>query len=347
MKFKARAIADYLGGTIEGDENVEVSKISRIEEGKEGSLSFLANPKYEHYLYNTKSSIVLVNKSLKISKKITTTLIKVDDAYKSFASLLDLYQQSKPSPTGVSELASIAKSAKIGQDAYIGEYSVISEKAELGDKVKIYPQVYIGDNVRIGNGTILYPGVIIYPDCVIGNDCILHAGVVVGSDGFGFAPQEGSEHKKVPQVGNVIIEDNVEIGANTTIDRATMSSTIIRKGAKLDNLIQIAHNVEIGERTFIAAQSGISGSTKIGKDCMIGGQVGFAGHLTIADKVKIGAQSGIQSSIKDKGSTIQGTPAISLINFQKSSIVFKMLPDLNRKISGLQREIDKLKNKKN
>ncbi len=345
MKFTARVIADFLGGTIDGDENIEVHNISKIEEGKSGTLSFLANPKYEHYLYTTEASIVLINKSLKLNKAVGATLIKVDNAHKAFASLLELYNQSLPKPQGISDNASVSKSAKIGKEVYIGDFAVVANNAEIGDNVLIYPQVYIAENVKIGDGTILYPGVVIYNNSVLGKNCILHAGVVVGSDGFGFVPQSEEEHKKVPQIGNVIIEDNVEIGANTTIDRATLGSTIIRKGVKLDNLIQIAHNVEIGEKTFMAAQCGVSGSTKIGKECLIGGQVGFAGHLTIADKVKIGAQSGIASNIKEEGATIQGTPAIRLMNFQKSSIVFKKLPELNKQIAQMQKEIDELKSK--
>ncbi len=345
MKFTARVIADFLGGIIERDENTEVHNISKIEEGKPGTLSFMANPKYEHYLYTTKSSIVLINKSLKINKAVNTTLIKVDDAYKSFASLLELYQQSLPKPSGISDNSSVSKSAKVGKNVYIGDYAVVSDNANIGDNVLIYPQVYIAENVTIGDNTVIYPGVVIYNNSVLGNNCIIHAGVVIGADGFGFVPQNEEEHKKVPQIGNVIIEDNVEIGANTTIDRATLGSTIIRRGVKLDNLIQIAHNVEIGEKTFIAAQTGISGSTKIGKECLIGGQVGFVGHSKIADKVKIGAQSGIQSSVKDEGAAIQGTPALPIMNFQKSSIVFKMLPQLNRQIAQMQREIDELKAK--
>ncbi len=346
MKFTAKTIADFLGGVIEGDETVEVNNISKIEEGKKGTLSFLANPKYEQYLYSTESSIVLINKSLVLAKDVSATLIRVEDAYKAFASLLDLYQQSRAVPTGISEKSHIDKSAKIGEDIYVGEFSVIASNAQIGNNVKIHAQVYVGENVKIGDNTVLYPGVKIYHDSVVGKDCVLHAGVVLGADGFGFAPQTEGEHKKVPQIGNVVIEDNVEIGANTTIDRATIGSTIIRKGAKLDNLIQIAHNVEVGERTFIAAQCGVSGSTKIGKDCLIGGQVGFSGHIKIADKVKIGAQSGIQSNIKEEGATLQGYPAINLMNFQKSSIVFKVLPDLNRKIAALQREIEELKQEK-
>jgi UDP-3-O-[3-hydroxymyristoyl] glucosamine N-acyltransferase len=343
MKFTAQKIADFLGGIIEGDADVEVTDVSKIEEGKKATLSFLANPKYENFLYTTKSSIVLVNKSLKLQKKVNTTLIRVEDAYKAFASLLELYQQSKPELVGIDELSSIDKSATIGENVYIGTFSIVSKNCKIGNNVKIHQQVFVGENVVIDDGTELYPGVKIYPDSKLGQNCVIHSGVVIGGDGFGFAPQTGEEHKKVPQVGNVIIEDNVEIGSNTTIDRATMGSTIIRKGAKLDNLIQIAHNVEVGERTFIAAQTGVSGSTKIGKDCLIGGQVGFAGHITIADGVKIGAQSGIASSIKEKGTAIQGSPAINLMNFQKSSIVFKLLPDLRKEIFDLKRELEEYK----
>jgi len=343
MRFTAQKIADFLGGTIEGNANVEVTGVSKIEEGVKETLSFLANPKYENYLYTTNSSVVLINKSFKLQKKVNCTIIRVEDAYQAFASLLELYQQSKPELEGIDKLSSVDDSATIGKKVYIGTFSIISKNAKIGANVKIHQQVFIGENVVIGDNTILYPGVKIYHDSKLGNDCVVHSGVVIGGDGFGFAPQTGEEHKKVPQVGNVIIEDNVEIGSNTTIDRATIGSTIIKKGVKLDNLIQVAHNVEIGERTFIAAQTGISGSTKIGKDCLVGGQVGFAGHLTIADGVKIGAQSGIPSSIKEKGAIIQGTPAINLMNFQKSSIVFKLLPDLRREIIDLKRELEEYK----
>lgn len=343
MKFTAQQIADFLGGTVEGDPNVEVSNVSKIEEGKTGTLSFLANPKYENYLYTTDSSIVLINKSFNLQKEVKCALVRVEDAYKAFGSLLELYQQAKPVPVGIDPQSSIDGSATIGEDVYVGAFSIISQNAKIGNNVKIHPQVFIGENVSISDNTILFPGVKVYHDCVIGADCVVHSGVVIGGDGFGFAPQVDSEHKKIPQVGNVVIEDNVEIGANSTIDRATMGSTIIRKGAKLDNLIQVAHNVEIGERTFIAAQTGISGSTKLGKQCLIGGQVGFAGHLTIADEVKIGAQSGIPNSVKEKGSMIMGTPSISLINFQKSSIVFKLLPELRQEIFRLKKEIQELK----
>jgi len=290
------------------------------------------------------SSIVLVNKNLKLNKKVNCTLIRVDDAYKAFASLLEVYQQeNEQQMVGVDERSSVQESVELGTEVYIGEFSVIGKNTKIGNNVKIYPQVYIGKNVEIGSNTTIYPGVRVYGGCKIGKDCIIHSGAILGADGFGFAPQMDDEHKKVPQIGNVILEDYVEIGANTTVDRATIGSTIIRKGAKLDNLIQVAHNVEIGERTFIAAQTGISGSTKIGKHCWIGGQVGFSGHINIADEVKIGAQSGIQGSIKEKGAVVQGTPVISLANFQKSSIVFKTLPDLRREVYSLKRELEELK----
>ncbi|MEN8119776.1 MAG: UDP-3-O-(3-hydroxymyristoyl)glucosamine N-acyltransferase [Bacteroidota bacterium] len=344
MKFTAENIAAFLNGNVEGEASVEVNNISKIEEGKNGTLSFLANPKYESYIYSTESSIVLVNNNLKLQKPVNCTLIRVEDAYKAFALLLEMYQHDKQQQmVGVDERASVHEGSELGENTYIGEFSVVSNNARIEDNVKIYPQVYVGENVEIGSNTILYPGVRIYSDCKIGSDCIIHSGVVIGADGFGFAPQMDDEHKKVPQVGNVIIEDFVEIGANTTVDRATIGSTIIRKGAKLDNLIQVAHNVEIGERTFIAAQTGISGSTKIGRLCLIGGQVGFAGHINIADGVKIGAQAGIANNIKEKGVALLGTPAIGLANFKKSSIVFKTLPDLRREVYNLKREIEDLK----
>jgi len=343
MVFTAKQIAEFLGGKVVGNNDAEVTTISKIEEGKKGSLSFLANIKYESYLYTTQSSIVLVNKSLEIKKKVSSTIIIVDDAYKSFASLLDLYQQAKPQKTGIDKVSSIDETAKLGDDIYIGAFAVISQNSKIGNNTKIYPQVYIGDNVEIGENTIIYPGVKIYEDCKVGNDCIIHSGCIIGADGFGFAPQTNEEHKKVPQIGNVIIEDLVEIGANTTIDRATLGSTIIHKGAKLDNLVQIAHNVEVGERTFMAALSGVSGSTKIGKNCMVGGQVGFNGHIKIAEGVKIGAQTGIQATIEDKNTMWQGSPAIQLRDFQKSTIMFKKLPELRQEIRELKKEIENLK----
>jgi len=344
MNFTAKEIALFLNGEIEGDASVSVNNISKIEEGKKGTLSFLANPKYENYLYTTDSSIVLVNKSLKLQKEVKATIIRVEDAYKAFASLLEMYQQSKQQQlSGIHEKSSIRENVSLGENVYVGEFVVIANNSKIGDNTKIHPQVYIGENVEIGENTIIYHGVKIYDDCKIGSNCIIHAGAVIGADGFGFVPQEDGKHKKVPQVGNVIIEDFVEIGANTTIDRATLGSTIIRKGAKLDNLIQAAHNVEIGESCFIAAQTGISGSTKIGKRVWAGGQVGFAGHIKIADDVKIGAQSGIAGNIKKEGAVVQGYPAIPLVNFQKSSIAFKSLPDLRREFYSLKRELEELK----
>jgi len=348
MNFTAENIASFLNGEVIGDSKIEVSNVTKIEEGEKGTLSFLANPKYENYIYTTQSSIVLVNKTFKPQKKLNCTLIKVEDAYKAFASLLEMYEQGKQQRfVGVSDMSSIQKNVKLGENIYIGEFAVISNNSKIADNVKIHPQVFIGENVEIGENTIIFPGVRIYDECKIGSDCIIHSGVVIGSDGFGFAPQADGEHQKIPQIGNVIIEDLVEIGANTTIDCATLGSTIIKRGAKIDNLVQIAHNVEVGERSFIAAQTGVSGSTKIGKQCWVGGQVGFAGHLNIADDVKIGAQAGIANNIKTKGAVLQGTPAIGLMDFQKSSIVFKTLPDLRREVYNLKRELSELKNNTN
>ncbi len=346
MEFSARNIAEFLNGEIDGNPDVVVNNVSKIEEGKPGTLSFLANPQYTRYIYSTNASIVIVNKDFKPEKKIKSTLIRVDDAYQSFASLLEFYNQQKYDKTGIDKLSFVAESAEIGSDVYIGAFVYIDENVKIGNSVKIYPQVYISENVEIKDNTVLYSGVKIYSNCKIGANCILHSGVVVGSDGFGFAPEADKNYKKVPQVGNVIIEDNVEIGSNTTIDRATLGSTIIRKGVKIDNLIQIAHNVEIGENTVIAAQTGISGSTKIGKNCLIGGQVGIIGHLTIADEVKIAAQSGIGSSIKTKGEIVQGTPAYKFKNFQKSYVVFRQLPEIRKKIIDMEKEIEELNRKK-
>ena len=345
MKFKASVIAGFLKGSIEGDPEVEVHDISRIEEGKPGTLSFLANPKYEKYIYETLSSIVLVNSGFKAEKPVPATLIRVENAYEAFASLLELYQQSKPEKTGICEFSSLHETVKLGEGVYVGDYTVIEKNTVIGNQTKIYPQVYIGENVKIGDNTIIYAGVRIYDGSLIGSDCVIHSGAVIGADGFGFAPQEGNNYKKVPQVGNVIIEDKVEIGANTTVDRATIGSTIIRKGVKLDNLIQVAHNVEIGDNTVIAAQTGIAGSTKIGKDCMIAGQVGIIGHLTIADKVKIAAQSGLISDVKKEGEILQGSSAMPFKNYWKSYLVFTKLPELRNQVHELSKEIEKLKNK--
>jgi UDP-3-O-[3-hydroxymyristoyl] glucosamine N-acyltransferase len=345
MEFTAKAIAEILKGDIIGDPDVKVSDISRIEEGKPGTLSFLANPKYEKYLYKTNASVVLINKDLKIDKNVKSTLIRVDDAYRAFALLLDMYAKALPGKKGIHNMAVISESAKIGKDVFIGAFSYIGDNACLGDNVRIYPNVYIGDNVEIKDNTVINPGVNIYHDCIIGADCVIHSGVIIGSDGFGFAPQKDSNYKKIPQIGNVIIEDNVEIGANSCIDRATIGSTIIRKGVKLDNLIQVAHNVEIGENTVIAAQSGIAGSTKIGKDCMIAAQAGIVGHLKVADDVKIGAQSGVTNDINKEGEVVLGSPALNIHTKRRVVAIYRNLPDLLKRINILEDEVKKLRQK--
>ncbi|MBE3085842.1 MAG: UDP-3-O-(3-hydroxymyristoyl)glucosamine N-acyltransferase, partial [Bacteroidetes bacterium] len=316
-----------------------------IEEGSEGALSFLSNPKYEHYIYSTGSSIVLVNKNFVPSEKIKATLIRVENAYEAFASLLRLIDQSRPRKKGIHTTAIIEATAKIGSDVYIGPYAYIGENCIIGDGCSVYPHVFIGDNTKLGKNCTINPGVKIYHDCLVGEGCIIHAGTVIGSDGFGFAPQSESEFMKIPQLGNVILEDHVEIGANVAIDRATMGSTIIRKGVKLDNLIQIGHNVEVGENTVMAGQTGIAGSTKIGKNCMFGGQVGVAGHIKIANGTKIGAQAGILGEIKEENTIILGSPAIDYKQFLKSSVIFKKLPEMKIKIDVLEKEIESLKKK--
>lgn len=341
MEFTARQIAEILQGEIEGNPDAFVNKVSRIEEADEKSLSFLANPKYTPFIYETGASIVLVNKDFKADKNIHPTLIRVDDAYSALARILEAYNELKKNKSGISKNASVASTAKLGKNIYLGDFAVVGENCVIGDNVKIYPNTVLGDNVNIGDNTTLYIGVKIYDDNRIGRNCTLHAGVIIGGDGFGFAPQDDNNYKKVAQIGNVIIEDNVEIGANTTIDRATIGSTIIRKGVKLDNLIQIAHNVEIGENTVIAAQTGISGSTKVGKNCMIGGQVGLVGHITIADEVKIAAQAGISNSIKEKGAIVIGSPAFDLKSFKRSYIYFKSLPEMAQKLNKLEKEFKK------
>jgi len=343
MEFTAATIAGFLKGEITGNPEIKVNTIAKIEEGRSGALSFLANPKYEHYIYTTASSVVLVNKTFEPSGKIEATLIRVDNAYEAFASLLRLVDQARPRKKGIHPTAVIEPSAKVGADVYIGPFVYVGENCNIGDACSLYPHVYIGDNTRIGKNCTLNSGVKVYHECVIGEECVIHAGSVIGSDGFGFAPQSDNEYMKIPQLGNVILEDRVEIGANVTIDRATMGSTIIRKGVKLDNLIQIAHNVEVGDNTVMAAQTGISGSTKIGKNCMFGGQVGIAGHIKIADGTKIGAQAGILSSIKQENTAIIGTPAIEIRQFMKASIIFKRLPELKVKVDSLEKEMESLK----
>lgn len=345
MEFTATTIAGFLKGEIEGNPDIKVNTIAKIEEGIEGALSFLANPKYEHYIYETKSSVVLVNKSFVPSGTIGATLIRVENSYEAFASLLRLVDQARPRKKGIHPTAIIETSAKVGSDVFIGPYTYIGENCIIGDGCSIYPHVYIGDNTRLGNYCTLNPGVKIYHDCLLGEGCIIHAGSVIGSDGFGFAPQSDNEFMKIPQLGNVVLEDHVEIGANVTIDRATMGSTIIRKGVKLDNLIQIGHNVEVGENSVMAAQTGISGSTKVGKNCMFGGQVGLAGHIKIADGTKIGAQGGILGDVKEENTVILGSPAIELKQYLRSSVVFKKLPEMKVKIDSLEKEIESLKKK--
>ena len=345
MEFTVATIAGFLKGEIEGNADIKVNTIAKIEEGQTGALSFLSNPKYEHYLYITKSSVVLVNKSFVPAQKVEATLIKVENAYEAFASLLRLVDQARPRKKGIHATAIIEDTAKIGSDVFIGPYAYIGENCIIGDGCSIYPHVYIGDNTKLANNCTINPGVKIYHDCILGEGCTIHAGTVIGSDGFGFAPQSESEFMKIPQLGNVVLEDHVEIGANVTIDRATMGSTFIRRGVKLDNLIQIGHNVEVGENTVMAAQTGISGSTKIGKNCMFGGQVGLSGHLKIANGTKIGAQGGILGDVKDENTTIIGSPAIELRQFLKSSVLFKRLPEMKLKIDSIEKEIESLKKK--
>ena len=345
MEFSAKQIAEFIQGTIVGDENATVHTFAKIEEGIPGAISFLSNPKYTHYIYDTQSSIVLVNKDFEPEKEIKATLIKVDNAYESLAKLLNLYEMSKPKKTGIDPLAYIAPTAKIGQNVYIAPFACVGDNAEIGDNTSLHPHATVGSGAKVGSNCILYPHVTVYHDCRVGNNCILHAGSVVGADGFGFAPSpEGYE--KIPQIGIAILEDNVEIGANTCIDRATMGATIIRKGVKLDNLIQIAHNVEVGSHTVMASQVGVAGSTKIGEWCMFGGQVGVAGHITVGNKVNMGAQSGVNGSVKD-GKALIGTPPIEFKNYFKSSAVFKKLPDMYLELASLKKELDELKKQLN
>ena len=347
MEFTAEQIAGIINGTIVGDASVTVNGLAKIEEGSTGKLSFLANPKYEEYIYTTGSSVCIVNHSFVPAKSVpsTLTLIKVEDAYSCFAKLLEFYDQMKRKQPKIEDSAVIAASVKMGKDPYIGGSAYLSEGVVLGDNVVIYPNVYIGENVTIGDNTIIHPNASIYADCVIGNQCVIHAGVVIGADGFGFAPDESGTFQKVPQIGNVILEDFVEIGSNSTIDRATMGSTIIRKGVKIDNLCQVAHNVEIGENSAMAAQVGIAGSAKIGKHVLIGGQAGISGHLHIADGTRIVAQSGIPATIK-KAETVMGSPGIPIDDFKKSYFGFRKLPFILNKIQELEKKIKELTKEK-
>ncbi len=344
MEFNAQSIADFLCGTVEGDASITVSDVAKIEEGKAGTLAFLANPKYNKYLYETDASIVIVNQDLELEDKVKATLIRVPDAYKAFASLLELVQQAKGSKTGIENPCFIDPTATVGNDVYIGAFAYIGKYAHIGNHVKIYPHAYIGDHSSVGDGTIIYSGVKIYEDTKIGQTCILHAGAVIGADGFGFAPSEDGSYKKVPQVGNVILEDFVEIGANSTIDCATMGSTILRKGTKIDNLVQIAHNVEVGENTVMASQTGISGSTKVGRNCQFGGQVGVAGHITIGDYVNLGARSGVANSIKSN-KTVLGAPSMDIVQAAKVFAIYRNLPQLREQVIDLSRQISKIKTK--
>ena len=345
MEFSAKQIAEFIQGTIVGDENATVHTFAKIEEGIPGAISFLSNPKYTPYIYDTQSSIVLVNNDFVPEKEVKATLIKVNNAYESLAKLLNLYEMSKPKKTGIDPLAYIAPTAKIGKNVYIAPFACVGDNAEIGDNTSLHPHATVGSGAKVGHDCILYPHVTVYHDCRVGNHCILHAGSVVGADGFGFAPSpEGYE--KIPQIGIVVLEDNVEIGANTCIDRATMGATIIRKGVKLDNLIQIAHNVEVGSHTVMASQVGIAGSTKIGEWCMFGGQVGVAGHIKVGNKVNMGAQSGVHSSIKD-GEALIGTPPMPLKGYFKSSAVFRKLPEMYLELNSLKKEIEELKKQLN
>lgn len=345
MEFTAGMIARILDGTVEGDPETKLNTVARIEEGQTGALSFLSNPKYEPHLYTTGASAVLVRKDFTAAKEVKATLIRVDDPYQALARLLAFYEQARPAKKGIHPTAVIDDKASVGSDVFIGACAVISENAVVGDGCTVHPQVFIGENVRIGKNCTLHPGVKVYRDCVIGNDCILHAGAVVGADGFGFAPVTDSNFMKIPQIGNVILEDNVEIGSNTCIDRATMGSTIVRRGVKLDNLIQVGHNVEIGENTVIAAQSGLAGSTRVGKNCMFGGQVGLAGHLSIADGVKIGAQSGIMSTVSQENAILLGYPATESKQFLRSVAYIRKLPELSSRLDTLSKEVESLKNR--
>lgn len=343
MNFTAIQIAKLINGKVEGDSTVSVNSLSKIEEGKENSITFLANSKYEHFLYTTNSSIIVVNDDLKVQKKISATLIRVKDPYQTFANLLEIFNKKKNNKFGLSPKSEIHESALIGSNVYVGSNTTLEKDVKIGNGTSISPNCFVGEGVTIGENTIIHPNVTILHDSKIGSNCVIHSGTTIGSDGFGFAPNSENHFHKVPQIGNVVIEDHVEVGSNTSIDRATLGSTIIRKGVKLDNLIQIAHNVEIGSNSVIAAQTGIAGSTKIGKNCMIGGQVGIVGHITIADDVKIAAQSGIGSSILEKGAVVQGSPAIPIGDYKRAFIIFKQLPKVAQKLRQIEKLISKFK----
>jgi len=345
MVFTASQIAGILEGEVEGNPEIAVHKLAKIEEGEQGSLTFLANPKYTPYIYTTKASITIVNKDFTPEQRLATTLIKVEDAYESFSKLLEYYDKVKNTKTGIENPVFIAESVVYDEGLYVGAFAYIGEHVKIGKNVKIYPNAYIGDNVTLGNDVIIFSGVKVYSETIMGNNCVIQSGAIVGSDGFGFAPSKDGTYNKIPQTGNVILEDHVDVGAGTTIDRATMGSTILRKGVKLDNQIQIAHNVEIGEHTVIAAQTGVAGSAKIGKNCMIGGQVGIVGHITIGDNVRIQAQSGIGRNIKDN-EILQGSPALNYGDYNKSYVHFKNFPKIVNQINELDKKVNNLDNNK-
>lgn len=345
MEFSAAQVAAMLGGKVEGDPEVKVWNVARIEDGTPGMLSFLANPKYIHYIYTTKSSVVLVNDDFVPTAQVATTMIRVPNAYEAFAQLLAVYQEYTNNKVGISSMAFISDDAEYGENCYIGEFAFVGNRVKIGKNVKIYPQVYVGDDAVVEDNTVLYPGVKLYAMTHVGKNCIIHAGAVIGADGFGFVPQPDGTYKKIPQIGNVFIGDNVEIGANTTIDRSTMESTKIHDGVKLDNLIQIAHNVELGENTAIAAQAGIAGSTHIGKNCVVAGQVGISGHLQIADHTTFGPQSGVLSNIKEQGKTIMGYPAYDYRTFMKDTVRQRNISKLEDRITELEKKLEEIMTK--
>ena len=341
MQFTAEMIAALLGGTIVGDKGATVATVSSIDGGKAGSLAYLTNPKYEQYIYTTEASIVLVDNTFEPKQEVKATLIKVENVGQCVLNLLEMYNASRPKKTGISKLASVHEGAVLGKDCYVGDFTVVEATAKIGDNVQLYPQCYVGDNVTIGEGTKIYPGVKIYEGTVIGKNCIIHAGVVLGADGFGFAPKEDGTFAKIPQLGNVIIEDNVELGANTCIDRAKTDSTIIRNGVKLDNLIQIGHNVEVGANTVMSAQVGIAGTTKVGANCFVAGQVGIADHVVIGNRVKIGSKSGIDKNVADDEIRF-GYPALPGMQYHRSFAVFRQLPDMATKLRELEKRLTKV-----
>ncbi|MGV6946823.1 UDP-3-O-(3-hydroxymyristoyl)glucosamine N-acyltransferase [Sphingobacterium kyonggiense] len=344
MQFTAEQIANLLHGTVEGNPEVLVDKLSKIEESCPSSLTFLSNPKYEHFIYEIEAGIIVINEDLNLQKPVKSTLVRVKNAYTAFTELLKLYDQLRNERSGIEEPVFIHETAQLGEGNYIGAFTYIGKQVKIGNQVKIYPQVYIGDDVEIGDGSIIFPGVKIYRDCKLGKQVIIHSGTVVGSDGFGFAPQEDGSYSKIPQIGNVIIEDQVEIGANTVIDRATLGSTIIRKGVKLDNLIQIAHNVEVGYNTVIAAQTGISGSTKIAEQVVLGGQVGVVGHISIAKGTQVQAQSGVNKSLKEEYKKWGGSPAFPYNNELRSQVLYSKLPEMERRIAELEKQLKEKNN---